>query len=146
MSRSKQGPGQGPYYAQVPHKLRSDDRIGHRDIALYYAIRTYADFGGGSEDPYVGGAFPGEHTLAEDLQMSRSGVRAARDRLVGAGWLSIFRRPGKSHVYFLHFTPLSEDKREFWTQETLELRKAWREGGARGLYERLEEAGGSVEK
>jgi len=119
-----------------------DPDLGPHDIALYAVLKRFADFGAGSEEEYTGGAFPGSHTLADAAGMSRPTVRAARDRLAEAGWLSYFRRDGTSPIYFLHHTPLTEGEREFWTEEAHELRMAWRQGGARALFELLEERGG----
>lgn len=131
--------GKGPQFALVPHDLAKDTAHGANDVALYTVLKSHADFGKGSEEAYVGGAFPGSHTLADMVGISRPAVRSARDRLEEAGWLSYFERPGKSHIYFLHHEPLTEDERDFWTQETLELRKAWREGGADALFTLLED-------
>lgn len=126
----------------MPHDLVDDPELTPHDIALYTVLKRYADFGAGSEEEYTGGAFPGSHTLAETSGMNRSTVRACRDRLEAAGWLSYFEREGRSHVYFLHHSPLTEEQRDNWTREAHELRQAWTEGGARALFERLEELEG----
>lgn len=130
--------GKGPHFALVPHKLARSPDHGPHDVALYAVLRSYADFGEGTDSDYVGGAIPGSETLAEECGMKRKTVRAARDRLEEAGWISWFERPGRSHRYFLHNEPLTEEERRYWRKEREGLRKAWKEGGVDGLRAYLE--------
>lgn len=94
--------GRGPLFAAVPVDLMEDPECDAMTIAVYAALKSFADFG--SEH----GAQVGDNRASERAGVSPRTLRRRRDRLREMGWIeweTVNTLFGWVNRYTIHSTP-----------------------------------------
>lgn len=99
MGESTVRPGKGPYFAQVPFALLKDEDADAHTVAVYAALRSYADF----SDPRQG-AKVSDKSAAKRAGCSPRTFRDRRDKLQEMGWIEweSGKKDGRPNAYVIH--------------------------------------------
>lgn len=79
--RSEYQSGRGPHFSMVPWELQDDPEVDAWMVAVYAAVRRFADFGSGT------GSFVSDRRGAEVAGCSERTFRDRRDKLRQIGWI-----------------------------------------------------------
>lgn len=90
--------GRGPFFAALPHELQDDERADSATIAVYAALRRYADWDTGK------GGRASHKTLAEKAGCSVTTLKDRIERLVEMGWVEYWsgKDGGRPNDYTVH--------------------------------------------